>query len=331
MFVTFMCLVLVSWFIVVAPATRDLGKLVGKPPGVDFAGWLLAGLMGHDDQAEDIHPGATWACARAEARASTGWAAAFTWVAAHPGPVLAGAAVVLGMFFLPDLASLGAIVLVRGLPGSGKSTWASSRASDIRLAGGQARVVSADDYYMAGDKYCFDSAQLPAAHADCLRRAKAGHEAGDTVYVANTFTQAWEMSPYLELDPAAQVFVCPPVPGRLGAHGVPQAAWDRMAARWEPYFRVGHPFGGEVTLNPQGVPVLCSECGRLRPVGHTGFGCTMCGTDADAVFPWQGPREYWRSNGQASVSLGQCDTPDELKHALRESQGTADWRGWTVS
>lgn len=323
MFTIFMCLVLVSWLVVVAPATRDFGKLLGKPPGASLLAWFVAGLFGHDDQAEDICPRATWLAEVGTARANTGWHAALTWAAAHPGPVLAGAAGVVAAFWLPEYASLGAIVLVRGLPGSGKSTWAAARAGDVRLSGGQARVVSADEYFMRGDKYCFDPALLPQAHADCLARAKAGHELGEEVYVANTFTQAWEMAPYLALDPEAAVFVCPPVPGRLGVHGVPQAAWDRMAARWE-----AHP--GEFLLCPQGVPCLCEYCGFLKNPERMGD-CQACGYCTGKVFPWVGPGNYWRSNSQASVALGPCDTPEELHAQLRESQGTGDWRGWHIT
>lgn len=323
MFELFMFLVVLGWSFLVAPATRDLGRLIGIPPGARLGGWLIAGLFGHDDQAEDICPRATWLAEVGTARASTGWHAAFSWAAAHPGPVLAGAGALVAMFWLPEYASLGAIVLVRGLPGSGKSTWAASMASADRLDGHPARVVSADEYFMRGDKYCFDPALLPQAHADCLRRATEGHAQGETVFVANTFTQGWEFKPYLDLDPQAQVFVCPPVPGRLGVHGVPQEAWDRMAARWE-----ARP--GEYLLYPQGTPCLCEYCGFLKNPDRLGD-CRACGYCTGKVFPWVGPGYYWRSNGQASVALGPCDTPDELTHQLRESQGTGDWRGWHVT
>lgn len=220
-----------------------------------------------------------------------------------------------------------AIVLVRGLPGSGKSTWAAGKAGGLRLEGKQAQVVSADDWFTVRNPqglvaYLFDPAQLPQAHADCLRRATRAHELGETVYVANTFTQWWEMAPYLAVDPDATVFVCPPVPGRLGVHGVPQEAWDRMAARWE-----AHP--GEDILAPQGTPCVCGYCGFLT-TGRPWATCDACGYHAVHVYLWTGPKVYRRSNGESHVELGQCDTPDELAFALRQSQGTADWRGWTV-
>lgn len=73
-------------------------------------------------------------------------------------------------------------------------------------------------------------------------------------------------------------------------------------------------------------PCICAHCGFLRQPSNP---CGACGYTAAILRPWDGPKEYWRSNGQASVSLGHCETPEDLEHSLRESQGTADWRGWS--
>lgn len=48
------------------------------------------------------------------------------------------------------------------------------------------------------------------------------------------------------------------------------------------------------------------------------------------------PGHYWATDGHSSISLGQCDTHDELLAAVAqvEAQGdpdTADWTGWYVS
>ena len=83
------------------------------------------------------------------------------------------------------------LILVRGLPGSGKNTLG-NKLSD--------KVLSADDFYMVDGEYQFDPSKLGAAHADCLERCKAAlRDApdGGTVVVANTFSQHWEMAPYL--------------------------------------------------------------------------------------------------------------------------------------
>jgi hypothetical protein len=237
MFVSFMALVTLASLWLAWPSLVSLWHLVGLPAPV---GWTVASLFGHDDVAEEWYPDTSWTVAKAGAASRTGWHAMCLAAAHHPEYVLGGAALALAALFLPDYLSLGGLVLVRGLPGSGKSTWSTKQG---------APVISADDWFTHRSRdglvaYLFDPAQLPQAHADCLARAKAGLALGQEVYVANTFTQAWELAPYLALDPDAKVFVCPPVPGRLGVHGVPQETWDRMAARWE-----DHP--GETTLPPQ--------------------------------------------------------------------------------
>lgn len=80
------------------------------------------------------------------------------------------------------------LFLVRGLPGSGKSTLGRDLAPGYCLA--------ADDYFMVGKEYRFDPAQISAAHADCQTRARATLFHRATVAVANTFTARWEMEPY---------------------------------------------------------------------------------------------------------------------------------------
>jgi predicted kinase len=83
------------------------------------------------------------------------------------------------------------LFLVRGLPGSGKSTLGRDLAPAFCFA--------ADDYFMVGGEYRFVPAHLPAAHADCQARTRAALVAGATVAVCNTFTQRWELEPYLSL------------------------------------------------------------------------------------------------------------------------------------
>lgn len=92
------------------------------------------------------------------------------------------------------------LVLLRGLPGSGKSTLASllSRYN-----------VAADDYFTENGEYKFDPTQLKVAHQWCQDRTRnlleglmgleaAGEDPG-LVVVHNTFTQSWEMQPYLDM------------------------------------------------------------------------------------------------------------------------------------
>ena len=78
------------------------------------------------------------------------------------------------------------LTLVRGLPGSGKTTKA------LRMPG---LHLSADDYFMVMDKYVFDKTKIGEAHAWC--QAYAILNMGILpVVVDNTFTRRWEMDVY---------------------------------------------------------------------------------------------------------------------------------------
>jgi len=84
------------------------------------------------------------------------------------------------------------IILVRGVSGSGKTTFA-NMISDI--------VISADQFFEKDGEYRFNPKHLGIAHEWCLQQAKAAliENPGKSVCVANTFTQMWEMAPYFDL------------------------------------------------------------------------------------------------------------------------------------
>ena len=84
------------------------------------------------------------------------------------------------------------LILVRGLPGSGKTTFAQS------IAAGP--VLSADDYFMVNGKYEFNADLLGKAHETCLNRTEYQMQRGtNQIFVANTFTTKREMKPYFEI------------------------------------------------------------------------------------------------------------------------------------
>nr|CAD7440892.1 unnamed protein product [Timema bartmani] len=93
------------------------------------------------------------------------------------------------------------MVLMRGLPGSGKSHLAKLLIK--RTVGGdyQNFVFSTDDYfYRSSGKYMFDPSKLPDAHDWNHRRVELKLREGVTpVVVDNTNLQAWEMHPYAKL------------------------------------------------------------------------------------------------------------------------------------
>jgi predicted kinase len=132
--------------------------------------------------------------------------------------------------------------LIRGLPGSGKSCLAENLlAEELRLEqGGEDveptdRVIEADQFFTKDGVYAFDPERLKEAHADCLKRAIQLMAGGKALAVSNTFSQGWEMEPYLHeaerYDYEVVVLHCQNDFGSV--HGVPPEAIQRMRDRWE--------------------------------------------------------------------------------------------------
>ncbi|XP_044872247.1 uncharacterized protein LOC123370066 isoform X3 [Mauremys mutica] len=88
------------------------------------------------------------------------------------------------------------LLILRGLPGSGKTTL-----SHILLGQNRDGVVfSTDDYFRQQDGYTYNVAQLGDAHDWNQKRAKQAVDQGRSpIIIDNTNTQAWEMKPYVEM------------------------------------------------------------------------------------------------------------------------------------
>ncbi|XP_075276352.1 uncharacterized protein LOC104332702 isoform X3 [Opisthocomus hoazin] len=88
------------------------------------------------------------------------------------------------------------LLILRGLPGSGKSTLSRILLSQSR----DGIILSTDDYFRQQDGYTYNAAQLGDAHDWNQKRAKQAMEQGKSpVIIDNTNTQAWEMKPYVEV------------------------------------------------------------------------------------------------------------------------------------
>ena len=122
------------------------------------------------------------------------------------------------------------LILIRGLPGSGKSTVARAMMLDGFVH------VEADMFFEdEDDNYRFDASRAAEAHAWCQDMAEEYMEVGLDVVVANTFTRKWEMEPYMKLaDKYDYTVVIRTEKGEYpNIHNVPQEVIDRMKARWE--------------------------------------------------------------------------------------------------
>lgn len=127
------------------------------------------------------------------------------------------------------------LVLLRGLPGSGKTTLASTFLKGLGL---WASHVETDQYFLKKDgEYVFDPSKLQEAHNWAFDRTKLSVEAGFDVIVSNTFTQEWEMKKYLDLAEKFNYTVISLIVenrhGNQSVHGVPEKSLQRMRNRFE--------------------------------------------------------------------------------------------------
>lgn len=124
------------------------------------------------------------------------------------------------------------LIIVRGLPGSGKSTYA-RKLVDLHR---DYQHLEADMYFVnnAGH-YCFDPQHLPQAHDWCQQQARLALLEGKTVVVSNTFVRLWEMKSYLDL--AEQLKLRVEIVEAKGEfesiHDVPVSTIAKMAQRWQ--------------------------------------------------------------------------------------------------
>mgnify|MGYP003611165776 CR=1 FL=1 len=122
------------------------------------------------------------------------------------------------------------LILIRGIPGSGKSTMAKV------LSKAGFKWFEADTYHLNSEgDYCFDRTKVKAAHSWCQSETRKALEAGNNVVVSNTFTQLWEMAPYFDM--AKTLGIEPNVYVAQGnwknVHNVPDDVIANMRNRWE--------------------------------------------------------------------------------------------------
>lgn len=120
------------------------------------------------------------------------------------------------------------LLLVRGLPGSGKSTIAKNLI-------GFYHHVETDMFWMVDGEYKWEASRLGEAHAWCLNRTRELMTAGFSPVVSNTFTTVKEMRPYFDL--AKEFGIVPTVmvvQNEWGnVHNVPEETLAKMKARFQ--------------------------------------------------------------------------------------------------
>jgi predicted kinase len=132
---------------------------------------------------------------------------------------------------------VGDLILVRGLPGSGKTTL-----SHIILqlpSNLEQEVLSADDFFENEDgEYNFDVSKIKEAHNYCqFRCSERMRQEKSRIVVANTFTQEWEMEVYFDMakryNYRVHTIIVENRHGSQNTHGVTEDKLKQMKDRFE--------------------------------------------------------------------------------------------------
>ncbi|GGE82190.1 AAA family ATPase [Massilia psychrophila] len=115
------------------------------------------------------------------------------------------------------------IILIRGLPGSGKTTMAKQMVSHSHF--------EADKFLQVDGFYFYDLKRVSASHELCLAAARNALMKGQDVVVSNTFVRLWELQRYINLGYPFEIIEC--VGQWQNVHGVPQDKIDAMKLKWE--------------------------------------------------------------------------------------------------
>lgn len=140
------------------------------------------------------------------------------------------------------------LTLIRGKPGSGKTTLAKMYPGTL---------VEADQYFIGPDgEYRFDGSKLGEAHRWCQHETERLLAKGADVVVANTFAQRWQLRPYHQLATkyGALVKVIHAKGDYGSVHGVSKKKADEYDARFELGYSEQNDLEGYVVSVPRDNP-----------------------------------------------------------------------------
>lgn len=123
------------------------------------------------------------------------------------------------------------LIIVRGLPGSGKTTFAKQVA-----ANNDYHHYEADDFFMTPEgQYVYEASRIKDAHFWCQKKVEETMAKSEPVIVSNTFVKNWEMEPYFVLAEKYKYRITIyETKGDYGSiHSVPTEAIERMRKNWE--------------------------------------------------------------------------------------------------
>ena len=145
------------------------------------------------------------------------------------------------------------VKVMRGIQGSGKSTYAKLLRQCAHEAGQLPMIISADDYFVGPDGYKFDINNLGEAHKWCMRNFLQYLQDGmSPVIVDNTNINLEDISPYVAVGQALgydveiiQVNTPPEIAAGRNVHGVGEKHVHALYKRLQhtllpPRFKVTH-------------------------------------------------------------------------------------------
>lgn len=124
------------------------------------------------------------------------------------------------------------LLLIRGTPGSGKTTLAKT----VYVPQGYVHL-EADMFFERSGSYKFDPSQLGRAHTWCQFQTGKNLKEGKDVVVTNTFTTLKEIKDYISIAnlQKAELIVIHAQGNFQNVHGVPEDKLAAMKARWQPF------------------------------------------------------------------------------------------------
>ena len=125
------------------------------------------------------------------------------------------------------------LYIVRGLPGSGKSTFVQNR-------------MEPNDHWLEADmfftnpltrEYKWDGRLIEEAHQWCFTNVVMSLRNGHDTWVSNTFTRLWELTHYVEtigdLIEGVEVTIYEIKTQFESVHGIPEKTMNSMRSRWQ--------------------------------------------------------------------------------------------------
>ena len=124
------------------------------------------------------------------------------------------------------------LTIVRGIPGSGKSTFA-----EYLSMSNNAVICTADDFFVdESGEYNWNPAKIGMAHSWCKKQCENAMKSGKDVIIANTSTTESELKPYITLANKFNYRVFSVIVenrhGGTNIHSVPDETISRMKGRF---------------------------------------------------------------------------------------------------